>query len=232
MIPDSFETGSPTAAEKIAWTFEEPTATYNRAVIIAYGSDGLAPKWKPEILRHAKALADEGILALIPDYFQKKPKTPHDNSIVVFPQIPLRHAQWAEVLRDAVETAKGLPTIDASRVGLLGFSLGGFLSLRIRDSVNVLVEYFSPYTFPDVDDIGGNKNDSLTAHIHHGKGDSLVSLDQNAKPIQSTLESEGATVTWTHYPGAGHGFLGNDSANSNARNSSLQETVSFFKTHL
>ncbi len=125
MIQNSFQTGTTTASEKIAWTFEEPATPYQRAVIIAYGSDGLAPKWKSEILRHSKALADEGILALIPDYFQKKPETPHDNSLFVFPKIPLRHRQWSQVLRDAVGAAKVLPGIDASRVGLLGFSLGG-----------------------------------------------------------------------------------------------------------
>jgi len=232
MIPNSFVTGSTTAAEKIAWTFEEPTTPYDRAVIIAYGSDGLAPKWKPEILRHAKALADEGILALIPDYFQKKPQTPHDNSLVVFPQIPLRHVQWEHVLRDAVSAAKVLPSIDASHVGLLGFSLGGFLSLRIRDSVNVMIEYFSPFTFPDVDDIGTHANSSLKVHIHHGESDSLVPLIQNAIPIQTKLAGEGATVSTTKHPGAMHGFLGSDSDNTNARMCSLDETIQFFKDNL
>ena len=55
MIPNSFKTNAPASTEEIAWTFEEPMTSYNRAVIIAYGSDGLAPRWKPEILRHAKA---------------------------------------------------------------------------------------------------------------------------------------------------------------------------------
>lgn len=232
MIPNSFVTGASTAAEKIAWTFVEPATPYNRAVIIAYGSDGLAPKWKLEMLRHAKACADEGILALIPDYFQKKPQTPHDNSLVVFPQIPFRHAQWSQVLFDAVSAAKVLPGNDTLRVGLLGFSLGGFLSLRIRDSVNVMVEYFSPFTFPDVDDIGSHANRSLKAHIHHGESDSLVPLDQNAMPIQTKLIGEGATVSMTKHLGAVHGFLGSDSENTNARARSLDESIQFFKDHL
>lgn len=232
MIPDSFDTGAPPATEKIKWTFEEPTTPYDRAVVIAYGSDGLAPKWKPEILRHAKALAGVGILALTPDYFQKTPATPHDNSPAVFLKIISRHTDWSQVLRDAVGTAKTLPGIDASRVGLLGFSLGGFLNLRIRDSVDVMVEYFSPFTFPDVDNIGTNANAQLRVHIHHGESDSLVPLAQNAVPIQTKLMQGGTTVTMTKYPGAGHGFLGSDPANTTARDNSLAETVAFFDTHL
>lgn len=232
MIPNSFDTGAPPATEKISWTFEEPTTPYDRAVIIAYGSDGFAPKWKPEIERHAKALADEGILALTPDYFQKTPATLHNDSPAVLLKIISRHTEWGQVLRDAVDASKNLPGIDASRVGLLGFSLGGFLSLRIRDSVDVMIEYFSPLTFPDVDDIGNNANRKLKVHIHHGESDSLVPLDQNAVPIQAKLAREGATVSMTKHSGARHGFLGSDVANTTARNDSLRDTIQFFKTNL
>ena len=232
MIPDSFDTGPSTATEKIEWTIVEPTTAYDRAVIIAYGSDGLAPKWKPEIRRHADQLAAEGILALIPDYFQKSPSTPHDSPEAVFLKIVSTHAACAKVLNDAVDATKSLPGIDASQVGLLGFSLGGFLSLRIRDSVDVLVEYFSPFTFPEVDDIGTKSNAALKAHIHHGDSDSLVPFCGNALPIERKLASEGTVVTLTKHPGAQHGFLGGDSANSTARDLSLRETVQFFKTNL
>ncbi|QDT03108.1 Dienelactone hydrolase family protein [Rubripirellula lacrimiformis] len=232
MIPTTFPTGTGTVTENISWTAEEPATTYDSAVIIAYGSDGLAPKWKPEIERHAKALAAVGILALTPDYFQKSPSTSHDSSLTVFPQIPLRHGSWAIVLRDAVDACKTLPGIDSSKVGLLGFSLGGFLSLRIRDSVDVLVEYFSPFTFPEVDGIGTNANRLLKVHIHHGESDSLVPLMQNANPIQSQLVRERATVSMTKHPGAVHGFLGSDSGNSTARDQSLRETIQFFEANL
>ncbi|MEZ6091839.1 MAG: dienelactone hydrolase family protein [Pirellulaceae bacterium] len=241
MIPTTFSSGPSNAIEKISWTFEEPASAYDRAVIIAYGSDGLAPKWRPEIERHAKELASAGILALIPDYFDKDPPTPHDSSESVFSQILFRHQEWAKVLRDAVESAKTLPNIDATKVGLIGFSLGGFLGLRIRDSIDVMTEYFSPYQFPPNVDLGpltplkglgANANPKLKILIHHGKADRLVPINLNATPIKADLLAEGAMITVNHHPGANHGFQGDDPENKAARKTSLEETVQFFKDNL
>lgn len=242
MIPNSFQTkvGASTVQD-IDWIVYEPTVPYDRVVVIAYGSDGLAPKWEPEIRRHAEGLSAAGILALVPDYFQKKPRVAHDSSAAVVLQIPQRHDEWEVVLRDAVSTAKALPGVDAARVGLLGFSLGGFLCLRIRDSAKVLVEYFAPYRFPSHVDLGPETplmglgqgaNHSLIAHIHHGRADALVPLALNANPIRTGLEAEGATVSTSYFNGANHGFAGNYAANTHARDTSFDETTRFFETHL
>ena len=242
MIPNTFQAKVGTSpVQDIEWIVYEPTVPYNRAVVIAYGSDGLAPKWEPEIRRHAQALSAAGILALVPDYFQKNPRVAHDSSAAVFLQIPRRHGEWEIVLRDAVSTAKALPGVDAARVGLLGFSLGGFLCLRIRDSVDVLVEYFAPYRFPSGGDLGEEAlvmglgpgpNPRLKAHIHHGYADALVPLNLNAEPIRAALEAENATVSTSYFNGANHGFAGDDAANTHARDTSFDETTQFFKTYL
>lgn len=241
MIPNSFRTRAGVSAQDIDWMVFEPSVPYCRAVVIAYGSDGLALKWEPEIRRHAEALSAAGILALVPDYFQKKPQVAHDNSAEVFLQIPKRHGEWEVVLRDAVSTAKALRGVDAARVGLLGFSLGGFLCLRVRDSAKALVEYFAPYRFPSNVDLGPEsplmglgqgRNPSLKAHIHHGRADALVPLTLNADPIRTALEAEGATVTTSYFNGANHGFAGGDAANTHARDTSFDETTRFFETRL
>lgn len=114
----------------------EPTISYERAVVIAYGSNGLTSQSKLEIIRHAKSLAENGILALVPDYLAKKPSIELGESNSVFLQVIQRHAEWEQVLRDAVLATKTLLSIDSNRVGLLGFSLGGFLTLRLRDTAS------------------------------------------------------------------------------------------------
>lgn len=237
MLPVSFKSD----LEDIPWTVYEPSTLDGRAVVIAYGSDGLSPDWEPEIRRHAEGLAELGILALVPDYFKKIPAVPHGRSNVVFGSILKRHSEWSNVLRDAVSAAKALPSIDASRVGLLGFSLGGFLSLRIRDSVQTLVEFFAPYKFPTVgapplpsvlQGIGANTNSGLKVQIHHGDVDALVPIQEHADSIESQLHSEGTTVSRFTYPGANHGFQGDDAANKDAREKSKNETLDFFLNHL
>jgi len=237
MIPTTFTS----ATEQLPWIAYEPDSPDGRAVVIAYGSDGLAPMWEPEIRRHAEGLADVGILALIPDYLMKSPPIPHASSPIVFGDILKRHAEWAQVLRDAVSATKNLPSVDSSRVGLLGFSLGGFLALRIRDSVLTLVEFFAPYQFPTrgvpplrptLEGLGPNANPALKAQIYHGRADRLVPVKQHADSIEAQLESEGATVLKIIYPAANHGFLGDDVPNTDAREKSRHDTLAFFRTHL
>ena len=241
MIPSTFQAGSGSSAQNITWAVEEPTSSYDRAVVIAYGSDGTVPPWKAEIEKFATKLAEAGILALTPDYFEVDPPTPHGDRDAAFASILPRNRQWAQVLRDAVTSAKALPNVDDSRVGLLGFSLGGFLALQIRDSVNVLVEHYAPYRFPPNRDLGAetplkglgpNRNAVLQAAIHHGEADTLVPINLNASSIKADLIAEGASVTTTYYPGAGHGFQGSDSQNTLARDNSLRDTITFFDDHL
>lgn len=128
MIPAFFETGKSGSTEQISWIVHEPTISYERAVVIAYGSDGLTTQWEPEIIRHAKSLAENGILALVPDFLAKKPSIKHGDSESVFLQVVQRHAEWEQVLRDAVLATKSIPAVNSKRVGLLGFSLGPFIA--------------------------------------------------------------------------------------------------------
>jgi dienelactone hydrolase len=241
VIPVFFETGKSGSIEQIRWIVYEPTISYERAVVIAYGSDGMTPKWEPEISRHAKSLAENGILALVPDYLAKKPSIEHGESSSVFLQVIQRHAEWEQVLRDAVLATKTLRNIDSNRVGLLGFSLGGFLTLRLRDTASAWVGYFSPFRFPSNLDLGNESplmglgastNPACKMHIHHGENDGLVPRQLNADSIKETLEDEGNAVTYSYFAGANHGFQGADTSNTTARNKSFEQTVKFFSANL
>ncbi|MCY2968935.1 MAG: dienelactone hydrolase family protein [Planctomycetota bacterium] len=240
-FPTTFSTGERSSAEVLPWKYYQPrtSSPSGGAVVIAYGSDGLAPKWEPEIRRHAEALADAGILAIIPEYLQKRQAIGDGQSDTVFGSIFERHDEWSQVLRDSIIAAHNLPGINS--VGLLGFSLGGFLGLRIRDSVNVIVSYFAPHHFPTfgvppelapLKGLGSKTNSALKALIQHGEADSLVPFKTHAIPIADDLRQEKATVTWLPHPGANHGFQGTDTANSDARDKSCTETVKFFNSHL
>lgn len=241
MFANSFKTGVGVSAVDIPWDVHLPatSAQPDRAVVIAYGSDGMAPAWAPEILRHAKALTDVGIVALIPDYLHKSPSIRHGQSDTVFSSILGRHGEWEQVLQDAVKTAAS--TSGITSIGLLCFSLGGFLGLRIRDSVDLIVAYFSPYKFPTfgvplakapLKGLEDNANPRLNALIQHGDNDSLVPFADHALPICHDLRHENATVICTPFPGANHGFQGSDQANVDARDQSCLATRSFFTTHL
>ena len=120
--------------------------------------------------------------------------------------------------------------VDPSRVGFLGFSLGGHLCLRARAAAKpkALVEYFAPM-FDGI----GLRGSVPHAQIDHGTKDEFPATDfSNAGAIESILALEGPDVTFFPYEGATHGFAGQDAANANAAVLSKTRTLTFFGTCL
>ncbi|MGZ8212938.1 MAG: dienelactone hydrolase family protein [Methylosarcina sp.] len=193
-------------------------------IIIAHGSDGPIDNdngpWLTMMTGYARDLAEKGFVALMPNYLD-------ETNTVNIQQL----SNYQATLADAVVYAKTLPEVDASRIGLLGFSLGGYLCLRNRSQAKVLVEYFAPL-FEEAGGIGLSGSPSLYAQIHHGTADELLPLGLNAKPIEQRLHSEGADVELFSYKDAGHGFNGKHSGDSIAQIKSKERTMTFFKKYL
>lgn len=129
LIPATFDSGTATAQKKISWQTFVPTGSCSRAVVIAYGSAGMSPEYKPSIEAHGQRLADAGILAVIPDYFQLT-ATPHGSPLDVGLMIPLRYKDWSRTLKDAVAAVKKLPELTPAVLVCLAFHLG--VSSRCR----------------------------------------------------------------------------------------------------
>src|SRR5262249_47038617 len=83
----------------------------------------------------------KGVAAIIPDYFVKTGTEP---GLSALDQIPIHLDAWQATVGDALSHAKSLPGVAATRIGLLGFSLGGHICLRLRAQVRVLVAFFAP----------------------------------------------------------------------------------------
>jgi dienelactone hydrolase len=208
----------------------QPIQTSNLgAIIIAHGTDGVTDHlngpWATMMRGYAEALSSKGFVALIPHYFSRTGTVPGP---AVLEQMLIHRGHWQDTIADAATYARSLPGVDASRIGLLGFSLGGHVCLRLRATSKVLVEFFAP----QLDLARSPATLALHAQIHHGEEDSLVSFIPNARNIKSILQAEGANCEMFSYPGAGHGFAGDDSDNKSARDRSMERTISFFESHL
>jgi dienelactone hydrolase len=193
-------------------------------VIIAHGTDGLLEPWGEQILGYGEALADEGFIAFVPKYFESTQTTPGPAALEA---IGRYRDTWQQTLADAASYATTMPGADGARVGLLGFSLGGHLCLRLRSMASVLVAFFAPAL-----DLGPANPNKLFAQIHHGLADGLVPSEQNLPTIVATLENENATYTEYTYSGANHGFTGDDPDNTAARDDSRRRTLQFFIDYL
>ncbi len=219
-------------AHRITAELHSPVGTAATGlVVVVYGADGFIDNdrglWQTMVRGYAEALAARGLFALIPDYFAST-GTSHGGAALDL--IGTHRDQWAAALLDAVSHARTLPRVDEARVGLLGFSLGGHLCLRIRAAARAkaLVEYFAP-----VFDGIGPAGHVPQAQIHHGTDDEFPATKfVNAGVIESVLKAEGTAVTTFPYKGAKHGFAGKDVANVSAAASSKGTTLAFLNAHL
>jgi dienelactone hydrolase len=198
-----------------------PTGAPNGGtVIVVHGSDGLTDPWAAMIRDYAADLAAMGFTVVIPCYFGKTGTTP---GLHVFGEMPANLHLWTEAVNDTVAYSRTLAGITVPRVGMLGFSLGGHICLRLRESAQALVEFFAP-ELPQLGGIGSAKAASPHIQIHHGLA--LVPFS-NAEAIADRLKLEGTVSEVFSYEGAGHGFAGADPNNATARRSSKDRTLSF-----
>lgn len=216
--------GTPIRAE----LFTPPGKPRGAGVVIAHGSDGVTDNlngpWAEMMRDYGSALSDAGFTVLLPHYFEKTGTAPGAPAMLAM----LMHLQaWQEALGDAVAHLETLSGVTPGRIALLGFSLGGHLSLRLRDRVPVLVEFFAPY----LTGLGTAPSTAPHVQIHHGAGDRLVDF-ANAEQISEALRNEGVRTDPYRYEGAGHGFKGSDPKNAEARSLSKERTLEFVAAHL
>ena len=165
------------------------------AVIALHGAGGNVAGME----RYASALAAEGFAVYVLHYFDRTGTAPTDKA-TIFRNFPA----WMKTLWDAISFVETQPHVDRSRIALLGFSLGAYLSLAtsaIDPRVRVVVEFFG----------GMPKEMNLFMRrlcpvlILHGEADATVPVAE-AYNLQKLLEKKGIPYEMKIYPGEGHGF--------------------------
>jgi dipeptidyl aminopeptidase/acylaminoacyl peptidase len=167
------------------------------AIILIHGSGGPLHGLDP----FASQAAMFGVHVFVLHYFER---TGHN--WVAPSQIESHFLDWLETVKDAVSFVAGQTGIDANRIGLLGFSLGAFLSLALatQDSrIAAVAELFGGLPEHFVKD-AGNLPPVL---ILHGAQDTTVPIDQ-AHELERILQQHKIPYQIKIYPDQGHVFRG------------------------
>jgi dienelactone hydrolase len=183
------------------------------ATVILYGTFGLLPEYRDDILSFGEALAAEGLIAFLPHYFDRTNTAPGPEAIAAIGQ---HYAAWLRTCGDALLFARGHARADAGRMGVLGFSLGGHfaLSLAMTPPVGVslkgAVDFFGPVVRPP---LAGNRAAMPPVLIHHGEQDDLVDIGDSRRlvsELRAAGKTEGVGYTLLTYRDQGHSFAGAD----------------------
>ncbi|MBL8826206.1 MAG: dienelactone hydrolase family protein [Planctomycetaceae bacterium] len=154
-------------------------------MVVAYGTDGLSVASKPLLENFCRELSQAGYVAALPHYFEITGTVPGFASVGAA-LTSANLALWTKALVESVKWCEVNQGND--RVGLVGFSLGGYMSARTAIAVPVkgLVDFFGPMTsfglqpFPAGEEFNPLKANKLPqTQIHHGKHDFVVPTSES-----------------------------------------------------
>ena len=210
---ESFQTGGRRVTVDV---FAPTDAGPHPAVVALHGSGGIREGWAEQ---PASLLASRGFAVFVLHYFERTGTGWADEAT-----IRREFETWMKTISDAITWAGNHAGVDASRVALLGFSLGAYLALSVAavdPRVKAVVEYF------------GGLPEELAEHAHkiaptlilHGERDYTVPVTE-AHKLKQMFEQTGTEFEIKLYPNAGHAFSGIDLLDAG------QRTVSFLERKL
>jgi len=99
------------------------------AILLVHESAGMTPFPAKMFRAYSELLAGKGYVVMLVHYFDRTGHVQVDPRKVE--EIRKHFPAWRDTVRDAVKHLASRPNVDPRRVGLLGFSLGSFLSLSV-----------------------------------------------------------------------------------------------------
>lgn len=191
----------------------------------------------------ANRLAGHGYTVLLADYFFRSGELVDGTRDEAF----ARHSHLSEraALNDldaALDWLARQPETTGSRLGTLGFCLGGTLTLDLaarRDDLETVCYYAFPFGMfhpnPEPAPRPIDLTDHISGHVLSFWGDDdYIGADQMQR-FHEAMRAAGVSYEQTVHPGVGHGFLRGlftDGLDSKAALASWDATTRFFADHL
>jgi len=186
------------------------------ALLVIHGSCGPVSSF---VGSYAQQLANLGYVVFFVHYFDATGTT-----WASFSGIRTHFLTWLTALSDAIAFAARHAKVDSRRVGFLGISLGGYLSLSLaaKDPRITAVASLMGGMPPE---IVAEARQMPATLLLHGEADPVVPLSE-AFVVEALLKRVGAAHELKTYPGQGHSFKGL------AQLDALTRTLRFLNRHL
>jgi carboxymethylenebutenolidase len=193
---------------------------------------GLAPQLK----RVADRLAAEGFTALAPDLYHGELAGHDEMDKAAHLMSTMDQARAARDMGGAVDALLAHPAVTSSKVGVIGFCMGGMLSLLVAaqegDKIGAATPFYGAPIGPDAPDLSGITAPVLGAFAAN---DDFFPPDA-CEALAQSLRDKGKDVHFEVYPGTGHAFANEDnplgSYNADAATKAWNAAVEFLRKHL
>src|SRR5581483_8829082 len=162
----------------------------------------------PGIKHWAERLGEAGFVALVPDLYHGElaQHDEMDKAAQLMSSLPPDRA--ARDMSGAVDYLAGLDGVVGDGIGVVGFCMGGLLSLILAaarpDRVKAAVTF---YGFPQGDMEPDWSRLQASVRGHMAENDDFFGPDA-ARSLEAKLKGMGKDVDFTVHPGTGHAFMG------------------------
>ena len=183
----------------------------------------------PQIKGFCNRLADEGFTALAPDLYHGDfaNHTEMDKAGELMTSLPPDRA--ARDMAGAIDHLLSLDSCSSSQVGVVGFCMGGMLTLLVSALESSRVAVAAPFYGAPLDD-GAPDWNGLTAKVegHFAAHDDFFPPEA-IKGLESQLQELGKDVNFHIYEGTGHAFANEENAlgtyDAEAANTAWERTL-------
>ena len=170
---------------------------------------------EPHIRDLAHRLAAEGFVVAVPDLFHGKVVTEPDEAQKMVMMIAGNIDKAARETIGALEMAKAMPNVEPKKLGLMGFCVGGLLTLVVASrypELGAVVAFYPGGYDPKPEDVAKINAPVLAIY---GRRDPSIPMEQVDK-IEKMFKAAGKDYTAKVYD-AGHAFLNPDHGMGNER---------------
>jgi carboxymethylenebutenolidase len=186
------------------------------ALLVVHGSSGPVSSF---VGGYAEQLRNLGYVVFFVHYFDATATT-----YASFSQIRTHFLTWRTAIADAISFAERHPKVDRRRIGLLGVSLGGYLSLSLAAKDPRVTAVASLMGAMPSEMIAETRRMPPTLLLN-GEADRVVPVGE-AYAVQALLKRLGSPHEVKIYSGQGHSFRGP------AQIDALVRTLRFLGRHL
>lgn len=187
------------------------------------------------LVGHIKDLADrfaaEGFVALAPDLYEGKTTEEPDEAGSML--MALNIERTAQHLATAVHTLVNMPAVNGDKVGVVGFCMGGQLSMyaaATNPEIGACVNFYGihPNVHPPFENLEAPILGIFAEHDDYASPSAVQAMDEQ-------LTALGKPHEFITYPGAQHAFFNDDRPsvyNPEAAEDAWNRTIAFFRLHL
>lgn len=187
---------------------------------------------EPHVRDLAHKLAAEGFVVAVPDLYHGKVVTEPDDAMKMYMVLTSNIDRAAKEIIGALETLKGMSSVEPKKLGLMGFCVGGLLTFKVAEryaNLGAIVPFYGGGYDPVPAEVAQVNGPILAVY---GSQDTGIPQSQVEK-IGQMYKAAGKDITVRVYD-AGHAFINPDHGMGNeaAAADAWPLAINFLRTHL